>query len=534
MPEPTAVKAIVEAHLHSFPKQDRFVEVAFFGGNFTGLPEAVQDAYLDVVKPYLVSGQVQGLRCSTRPDYIDANRLKVLKQKGMYNIELGAQSTDDTVLQTSGRGHDAAILREASRLIIEEGFELGLQMMIGLPGSTPEKDMQTAHDIVAMGAKETRIYPCLVVKDTVLEQRYRKGTYQPLLMEEAIRQSADLYMYFASHGVKVLRIGLHASDDLDRGDCVAGPYHHNFAEMVYSEVWRRKLADISGNGDLLTIFTHPSQRTNAIGYRTSNRKELLKRFHEVRFVADDTLALDEFRFEIQPLASRQPMIIASALMPDIAKRKLEKLGQVLWLNPVDFVYPSIAAHPDVFFFQYADNQFVFAPNTPSEWIAALHQAGVKLMRGKKRLGGAHPETVFYNAVGTKEMLIHNLKYTDERILLLYDEKHRIHVNQAYTRCNLIAINAKAFITSDEGIFCTLEDLGFDMLFIDPHQIRLEGHDYGFFPGCCGYYDGRLFVCGSTANLKEKKDLDAFLKRYSVTLEELYDGPLTDLGGIFFS
>ena len=530
IPDCEQIKQIIEAHLQSFKEKDRFVEVAFFGGNFTGLPEKMQDDYLKTVAPYLESGQIQGIRCSTRPDYITKERLKILKQFGMRNIELGAQSTDDDVLRLCGRGHDFKAIKTASEMILAEGFTLGLQMMIGLPGSSPEKDFQTAKDIVALGAKETRIYPCLVVKNTVLEQRFRKGQYQPLTLEEAVQRSSDIYSYFVENEVNVLRIGLHPSDELDGGDCVAGPYHHNFAEMVFGEVWRRKLVSIKGTGSRLVIHTQSSQRTNAIGYQAANRKMLLDSFQQVDFLCDDSLSITAFRHEIIN-ENMQTIIIASSLMPELAKQKLSSFGKVLWLNPISLVYPSIAAHPDIFFFQYADNQLVFAPNTPQEWIAELHKVGIKLMRGKQVIGYEHPQTVHYNACGTKNLLFHNLKHTDERILKLYSGKTQINVSQGYTRCNLLALNEKAFITSDLGIFKKLQDL--DVLFIDPHQIELPGHDYGFFPGCCGVFNQSLVVCGDTSRLKEKPELAAFLSRHGFSLFELYDGKLTDLGGIMF-
>lgn len=532
IPDCEQVKHIIDLHLQSFKEKDRFVEVAFFGGNFTGLPEKMQDEYLETVAPYLESGLIQGIRCSTRPDYINKERLKVLKQFGMRNIELGAQSTDNEVLLQCGRGHDFEAIKSASEMILAEGFTLGLQMMIGLPGSSPEKDFQTAKDIVSLGAKETRIYPCLVVKDTVLEKRFRKGQYQPLSIEEAVQRSADIYSYFIENEVNVLRIGLHPSDELDGGDCVAGPYHHNFAEMVFGEVWRRKFAKIQGQGKHLILYTHSSQRTNAIGYQAANRKKLLDSFQQVDFLCDDSLSPADFRYKISD-ESKQTIILASALMPEPAKQKLAVFGKVLWLEPVGFVYPSIAAHPDIFFFQYTENQLVFAPNTPKEWVAELHKAGIKLMRGKQALGFAHPETVHYNACGTKNILVHNLKHTDERILKLYADKQQINVSQAYTRCNLLALNEKTFITSDLGISKKLQESGFDVFFIDPHQIHLEGHDYGFFPGCCGVFNQNLVVCGNTAKLKEKPELDAFLSRNGFNLIELYDGALTDLGGIMF-
>lgn len=508
------------------------MEVAFFGGNFTGLPVEMQDEYMSVVQPFIKSGEVQGLRCSTRPDYINAERLKVLKDFGMLNIELGAQSTNDKVLRRCGRGHSFEDIRKASELIIGAGITLGLQMMLGLPESSPELDMQTAHDIVELGAKETRIYPCIVVDKTGLANDYRKHRYSPLTLEEAVSQAADVYSYFVQNNVAVLRVGLHPSDELDNGGYIAGPYHRNFAEMVFSELWRRKLNTIEGSGRKIVIETSPEQRTNAIGYMAQNKTMLEQKFGEAFFIGNEQFSGFEFVSKTEFYAER-PIIIASSFMPEEAKRNLSEMGEVVWLEPNDAVYPSISTHPDIFFFQYDSDKLVFAPDTKSEYVAALHKAGIKMTKGKSHLSNAHPETVHYNACATRNILIHNLKHTDSRIFDIFKGKQKVNVKQGYTRCNLLALNENAFITSDQGIKEELLRQGFEVLYINPHQIRLDGHEYGFFPGCCGVWRNQLVVCGNTEILKEKKELDMFLKRNNFTIKELYNGELVDVGSILF-
>ena len=78
------------------------------------------------------------------------------------------------------------------------------------------------------------------------------------------------------------------------------------------------------------------------------------------------------------------------------------------------------------------------------------------------------------------------------------------------------------------------DTEFKVLYIEPKQIKLEGHDHGFFPGCCGVWKNNLIVCGSTKYLKEKEELDKFLKDNNFNLIELYDGELVDVGSVFFN
>ena len=580
--KPDDVKTIIDNHLSSFKEEKRFVEVAFFGGNFTGLPVGMQNDYLEVVQPYLDKGLIDGIRCSTRPDYISLQRVQEIKRYGMRNIELGAQSTNDEVLKLCKRGHSYNDIVDASQIILSEGITLGLQMMTGLPSSEEENDLQTAKDIVNLGAKETRIYPCIVVKDTELEAMYRSGEYQALSIEEAVRRSSKLYSYFIENDVKVLRIGLHTSDELDSTAYVAGPYHKNFAEMVFSHIWREKLTQtltqmqmqmqMQTQNDII-INVPESQINHAIGWKGENKKILSERFGNVTFKAKDERlktkdnkgclsSVTDFDFTITS-KEELPTIIADGRMPEEAKKNLKKLGDVLFLNPTETTYKSISAHPDIFFFQTEDG-LIYASNAPKRIVKELKKRTIKLTEGKKEVGKKYPETVPYNAVGIGDTLIHNLKHTDVTILSLY--KNHINVNQGYTRCNLVALNENCFITSDEAISCQLSaisdidrqrclslskaELGastssateklmahgsqLTALYIDPKQIKLEGHDHGFFPGCCGVWKNNLVVCGSTKNLKEKEELDKFLKDNNFNLIELYDGELVDVGSVFFN
>ena len=532
------VKTIIDSHLASFKEEKRFVEVAFFGGNFTGLPLQMQNDYLDAVQPYLDKGLIDGIRCSTRPDYITLQRVQEIKRLGMRNIELGAQSTNDEILKQCKRGHTYNDIVEASQTILSEGITLGLQMMIGLPSSKEEHDLQTAKDIANLGAKETRIYPCIVVKDTELAAMYKSGEYEALSIEEAVRRSSKLYTYFTENDVKVLRIGLHTSDELDNEAYVAGPYHKNFAEMVFSNIWKEKLRCLDPetlrSKDII-INVPESQINHAIGWKGENKKLLSERF-DVHFnpVANSQLPTANSQFDFTITSKEElPTIIADGRMPEEAKKNLKKLGDVLFLNPTDITYKSISAHPDIFFFQGKD-RLVYAPNAPKRIVKELKKRKIKLTEGKKEVGRKYPETVPYNAVGIGDTLIHNLKHTDPTILSLYE--NHIQVNQGYTRCNLVALKEDIFITSDEAISSATEKFKVQsselkVLYIDPKQIKLEGHDHGFFPGCCGVWKNNLIVCGSTKHLKEKEALDKFLKDNDFNLIELYDGELVDVGSI---
>lgn len=302
LPDPVTIMNLIEAHLNSFTATEREVEIAFFGGTFTGLPLKTQEKFLKIVHPFIESAQVNGIRISTRPDYIDEENLNLLKENGVTTIELGAQSLDEEVLISSKRGHSAKDVEVASGLILRYGFRLGLQMMIGLPGDTPEKSKLTAQKIIDLGANETRIYPCLVIRNTLLARQFQLNEYLPIGLESAVELTADLYQMFEKATVKVIRIGLHRNEDFDRGNFLAGPYHPNFMELVMTEIWRRNLEKLLRNSvnKQMNIFVQPSQLNFAVGFKAKNKMLLLQHFKKIAFKTDDSLSGRNFRIETMP------------------------------------------------------------------------------------------------------------------------------------------------------------------------------------------------------------------------------------------
>lgn len=288
VPSPDEVRQIIEEHLSTIPK-DGETEIAFFGGNFTGIPVALQENYLKIACEYTETEQVGAVRISTRPDYIDADILKMLKAYRVKTIELGAQSFDDEVLKKSQRGHTADDTHKAAALIKQFGFRLGLQMMTALPGDTPEKALDTARKIVALEALETRIYPALVLKNTSLARMYYAGRYRPQSLDDASELTKDLIKIFEAGNVKILRVGLHPSDELKPGkSLVAGPYHPSFKELALSKRWREILENllIARKQGYVKILVQPAQVNHAVGYGACNRKYFERRGLFIRIVSD--------------------------------------------------------------------------------------------------------------------------------------------------------------------------------------------------------------------------------------------------------
>ncbi|MBR2020931.1 MAG: radical SAM protein [Clostridia bacterium] len=214
------------------------VEIAFFGGSFTGIGKDKMTRLCDDAYRFVKDGRVKSIRLSTRPDYIDAEILDILKARGVTHIELGIQSMRQQVLDECKRGHTTTDTEKACSLIRDYGFILGGQMMIGLPCSTAEDELYTAKRIVEMGAKEARIYPCIVFEGTELCSMAKSGKYTPLSVDDAVKRSADVYKVFRENGVNVLRIGLQSSEKLSSDDAVfAGANHPAMGELVMGEYY---------------------------------------------------------------------------------------------------------------------------------------------------------------------------------------------------------------------------------------------------------------------------------------------------------
>lgn len=289
----------IELHLKTFIKPFE-VELAFFGGSFTGIEIDKQIEYLQIIQPYIKEGIIDSIRLSTRPDYITEEILDILKQYNVGAIELGAQSLCQDVLDYSQRGHSVEDVEKASLLINSYGFELGLQMMLGLPKDTIEKSIFTANKIVSLGAKTTRIYPTLVIENTKLANQYKEGNYIPLNLEQAIDWASKVYPIFYNNDVKILRVGLHPSESLiNNSELLAGAFHVSFRELVLTKIWEEKFQTIKPNPTkVLSIYISPKSINQAVGYNSINRNILNKKFKRVIFKTTEGLNELEYKYSL--------------------------------------------------------------------------------------------------------------------------------------------------------------------------------------------------------------------------------------------
>lgn len=266
-------------------------EIAFFGGSFTGIGEERMIAFLECAENYL-GGGIAGIRCSTRPDYIDDHICRILKAHHVTAVELGIQSTDDRVLALSGRGHTSKQSADACGMLNEYGFELGGQMMVGMPGADAESEIKTARDIVSFGASTCRIYPMVVFENTPLYRMTLDGVYTPLSDKEAVRRAAGCARVFIDAGITILRIGLHSSRNL--AEAPFGANHPAIGELVESEIYygiiREKIAAFGERTSSVRVAVPCGELSKCIGHKGVNRERLAAEFGaEIRFVQADGL-----------------------------------------------------------------------------------------------------------------------------------------------------------------------------------------------------------------------------------------------------
>ena len=258
------------------------IELSFFGGSFTGIPIEQQSAFLSVAKEYKDAGKIDKIHLSTRPDYIGTGILDNLKKYGADVIELGVQSFDPQVLELSERGHSAEDVYKACELIKSYGcFELGIQLMIGLPGDSYEKCMDSVRQTIEIGPSIARLYPTVIISGTKLCRMYEEGAYKPFSQEEMLRTTTDMYRELTYAGINVIRVGLKASaliNDSEESRVVGDTYHPAFRQLVEGRIAREevtgRLEELRSDGckGSLLISAGPEKFAAIIGHKAENRK----------------------------------------------------------------------------------------------------------------------------------------------------------------------------------------------------------------------------------------------------------------------
>jgi histone acetyltransferase (RNA polymerase elongator complex component) len=292
---PEVMKSFFDAEVASYLRWNknklRRVEIAFYGGNFTGLAPDYQKRLLSWANTYIQKGQVDSIRISTRPDYIDDDQLIFLHANGVRTIEIGAQSFNDEVLRFAGRGHDSEATVQAMKLLKAHDFQTGLHLMAGLPGDTRESFIETLARVVELRPDTARIHPVLIFKDTPLADEFRLGRYLPLGLDDAVDWCRLAWETLTPAGIHIIRFGLLMTPEMSKeGAVLAGPMHPAFGSLVYSAVFYsatlKLLRDIPRETRILRFGVAERDLSNFRGLGNKNAEAIIKLYPDTQIVID--------------------------------------------------------------------------------------------------------------------------------------------------------------------------------------------------------------------------------------------------------
>jgi histone acetyltransferase (RNA polymerase elongator complex component) len=293
-PSDAELRAHIETFLSYRRDSARPVEIAFFGGTFLGQPPAEIDRLLALAGDYVRRGVARSIRLSTRPDSVDDAGRRRLSAAPVGTVELGAQSMDDRVLSAVRRGHRAEDTVRAVGMLRTDGYRVGLQMMVGLPGEEASGSKWNAERIASLEPDFVRIYPTLVLAGSPLARWVEAGRYRPLSLAEAVVRTQAAYQVFSEAGIPVIRMGLQPSETLEAA-VVAGPFHPAFGHLVLSAVQEDRAAAVleaAGiRGGVATLRVHPRSVARMRGDRNETSRRLRDRFDltDLRVLPDPTV-----------------------------------------------------------------------------------------------------------------------------------------------------------------------------------------------------------------------------------------------------
>ncbi len=289
------------------------VELAFFGGTFLGLADQDIVGLLERIRPYIEDHTIHAIRCSTRPDTITEQKLDLIAPYGVSLVELGVQSMADVVLERANRGHTCFDTCQAIDLLKAYKLKVGVQVMVGLPGDTRDQLLASTRQVADLAPDVARIYPLMVLRGSLLAQWYRDGSYSPLGLDQSVGLVKEMVKIFEQANVKVIRMGLQASEMMeDKTQVLAGPWHPAFGHLVLSALVYDQVCEKLENfqdspenrGRHILLSVHSRFESRLRGDKNSNLTKLTKAYPGIVFSIQTNDSLPPGRVDIQKSATR--------------------------------------------------------------------------------------------------------------------------------------------------------------------------------------------------------------------------------------
>jgi len=208
--------------------------------------------------------------------------------------------------------------------------------------------------------------------------------------------------------------------------------------------------------------------------------------------------------------------------PLLIKYLQEQGHMISIIEMSDITYTPVSSHPDIY-------------------ICSMGPGNPVFFGCPEKIGSKYPENIIYNAACTGKFFIHNLKYTDPKLLSFvnkpvnpYDMQsagiEMINVPQGYTKCSTLIVDENSIITSDRGIYNSCYGK-LDALLIEKGHIQLRNFDYGFIGGASGRIGDIIIFNGNLEQHPDYEKIAAFIKNRDLSIKYFTEYPLEDIGSI---
>ncbi|MCD8552598.1 radical SAM protein [Seleniivibrio sp.] len=225
---PSEILSSVEQQIRKYLDiSDNWDELAYYGGSFTCLPDALQQRLYSIARGY----GFKKLRFSTSPDCVTDANMAEAAAKGVETVEIGVQSLDDDVLKLNKRPCNSEETIQALHTVKKHIKKLSAQIMTGMYGENFCSFDATVTSVLSVKPEYVRIYPCVVLKDTELYSLWLSGEHVCLPLAETLARCAYGLILFEAEDIEVIRIGLQDAESMQE-QIAAGEYHPATGDMV--------------------------------------------------------------------------------------------------------------------------------------------------------------------------------------------------------------------------------------------------------------------------------------------------------------
>ena len=196
--------------------------------------------------------RIIGLTIETRPEFMTDQNCRDRRAMGVTRIEMGVQSTDDTVLDLNKRGHHLAEVEKALHKLRQYAFKFSIHIMPGLYGSTMEKDIQTFRDVYGnpyLKPDEIKFYPTSVIPQTELYELYQQGKYQPITTEEISEVIETTFREIIPPYTRIKRL----IRDIPATEISAGSNVTNLSQLMHEKLLKKYQ---KADADFRSVFYH--------------------------------------------------------------------------------------------------------------------------------------------------------------------------------------------------------------------------------------------------------------------------------------